>query len=516
MQEAPKTPRPSSAPHATASSSIRLHPTHTPRPVTADRRSVATDGDDVGGIPSNSLRNRMKDDGGLSDSPGSWIDTLGAEGFRALTMSASRSVGSHSDRYTDDHPLGPPDLMLPDPMKPLQPLIELCPEPSTPNNPNLSGQPSRPYSVGLEEDLPPLPDALLSHDTTRVNGSSSVATGVATGASTRPLSTSFLRRSIAASPRPFVNRLSSFFAGPWQSTDTTTIDITEAQLGASAEFHKWLLMELNKIENFYKRREIDATIRFAEMKEQLEILRLRWLTTHSRTNGDPNGLEFIDERLEDNVVDKQSSTWSTTGTENLSKHAPDLSTHRRIGWNTSIVAMGPSITHKMDTQRDYECRKPVNDPTHRLAKSRLKRAFIEYYRRLELLKSYVCVNRDAFCKITKKFDKVSGLRTSPRFLNEHINKSYFAGSENRLDELINETEILFARFFMKSNRKEAAMRLRTRENKSVYHASFLRSGFYLGSSLVIGAYGLWQAMGKLNSDNPAMSLKTCYLLQLWD
>jgi hypothetical protein len=117
--------------------------------------------------------------------------------------------------------------------------------------------------------------------------------------------------------------------------------------------------------------------------------------------------------------------------------------------------------------------------------------------------------------MTKKFDKASGLRTSPRFLNEHINKSYFAGSENKLDDLINETEILFARFFMKSNRKEAAMRLRTRENKSAYHASFLRSGFYLGSSLVICAYGLWQAMRQLNSSAPDVRLKTGYLLQLW-
>jgi len=289
---------------------------------------------------------------------------------------------------------------------------------------------------------------------------------------------------------------------------------------------------LNKIENFYKRRESEAIVRFDEMKEQLAILRLRWLKAHPRTHGDPGGLEFIEERLEDNVVDKrmdkQSSAWSSTGTENSSKRTLDPSAHRRIGWKTSIVAltglkppqsssqevMGPAISHRMDSRRDYERREPINDPTHRLAKSRLKRAFIEYYRRLELLKSYVCVNKDAFCKMTKKFDKASGLRTSPRFLNEHINKSYFAGSENKLDDLINETEILFARFFMKSNRKEAAMRLRTRENKSAYHASFLRSGFYLGSSLVICAYGLWQAMRQLNSSAPDVRLKTGYLLQV--
>jgi hypothetical protein len=67
---------------------------------------------------------------------------------------------------------------------------------------------------------------------------------------------------------------------------------------------------------------------------------------------------------------------------------------------------------------------------------------------------------------------------------------------------------------MKSNRKEAAMRLRTRESKAVYHSSYLRSGFYLGSSTVILAYGLWQAMIKLEGPNLILAEKTNYLLQV--
>lgn len=365
-------------------------------------------------------------------------------------MSGSQPPSSHSYSYSDRHADDlPPDLMLPDPIQPLQPLVELGPEGTIPNNPQPLGQPSQPETTGLGEDLPPLPSALFSRDHTRARRSSNP----------RPLSTSFFRRSIMASPRPFVNRLSSFFAAPWQSTDAPTIDITEAQLGASAEFNKWLLIELNKIENFYKRRELQAIIRFDEMKEQLGILRLRWLKAHSRTEGDLSGLEFIAERLEDSAGGKQSSAWSTTATENSYKGTPDQSIQRRIGWKPSVAmaglkppqcssqeAMGSAITHRMNAPRDYQRRKPINNPTHRLAKSKLKRAFIEYYRRLELLKSYISVNRDAFCKITKKFDKASGLRTSPGFFNEHISKSYFAGSENKLDDLINETEVLFARY----------------------------------------------------------------------
>jgi hypothetical protein len=39
------------------------------------------------------------------------------------------------------------------------------------------------------------------------------------------------------------------------------------------------------------------------------------------------------------------------------------------------------------------------------------------------------------------------LRTSGKFMGEHINKSYFGGTDNKLDDLINDTEILFARYY---------------------------------------------------------------------
>lgn len=347
------------------------------------------------------------------------------------------------------------------------------------------------------------------------------------------------RRSILAlSPRPFVNRVSQFFV---QRTpgEEVVVDISDAQIRASAEFHQWLLQELYRIEEFYQKREDEAVQRFYEMKEQLDILRDRWFKHHYRIAYENDAGDVHEPLRQEN--DPPSAT--SSGHD----HSDTAAAHHRSTWRDTLAAIGrgkPDDTDIMslssahrdsDLRRDYERRHPTNDPGHKLAKSKLKYAYSEYYHRLELLKSFVQLNRNAFRKITKKFDKVSGLRTSGKFMNEHINKSYFGGSDNRLDDLINDTEILFARyvlsltlekekgliflsrFFVRSNRKEAASKLRTRENKSVYHSSLLRSGFYLGSSLVIGTSSVWEALQILNdpSTEPGFKVRTSYILQIW-
>lgn len=359
---------------------------------------------------------------------------------------------SREHRIAEEDPLGA--LMLPDPIQPLQALVEIAAEANIPTAPNAAPRAQRPDSITVAEDLPPYLAAIFGHGGTHPQTRNSRFSS-STAAPTMPVSTSFLRRSILGSPRPFTSRVSSFFGGRPQSEMPTNADLTEAMLKANTEFQKWLLIELTKIENFYKRKEGEAVIRFGHMKEQLELLRLSWLRTHSQFNSE--GLSSLDERPEDNTMDKQLFGGSASASENVSGSAPDVPIQRRVGWKSTIVAMtgikshdsvlGEAMSSSMlVAQRDYERRRPINNPNYRLAKSKLKRAFIEYYRRLELLKSYTRLNREAFGKITKKFDKALGLRTSSRFMNEHINTSYFGGAENKLDDLINETEMLFARY----------------------------------------------------------------------
>ncbi|KAG6546093.1 hypothetical protein Mapa_012499 [Marchantia paleacea] len=68
------------------------------------------------------------------------------------------------------------------------------------------------------------------------------------------------------------------------------------------------------------------------------------------------------------------------------------------------------------------------------AEKMLRTAFIEYYRGLNLLKSYSSLNMVAFAKILKKFDKVSGHRASAIYLKV-VETSYFNTSDKVTDNL---------------------------------------------------------------------------------
>lgn len=303
--------------------------------------------------------------------------------------------------------------------------------------------------------------------------------------------------------------------------------IEEVQAEAEKEFLRWLLGELKKCEDFYLLREIECVKRFDEMREQLDIMRDRWFKAK-------HNIPFEEDDVED-LAEESTPEGSGSEADNATFTAGDRSEghKKRVGWKSFADTMNGlmrsgTTTSQVDTgvmhapadeNRDYvrrtPARKPLNNPVHRVAKHKLKRAYIEYYHGLEMLKSYVTVNRECFRKITKKFDKASGLRTSHRFMTEYVDKSLFGSANNDLDELLNDTESLFARFFERGNRKEASARLRSRENKTLYYGSVWKSGFYLGASSIIGAYGVYQAVLKLkDGSDPARALRTSYLLQV--
>ncbi|KAF8542931.1 EXS family-domain-containing protein [Trichophaea hybrida] len=203
---------------------------------------------------------------------------------------------------------------------------------------------------------------------------------------------------------------------------------------------------------------------------------------------------------------------------------PDSSKGATIDTDNLYTFLTPEQEGYADYERSRKYRKPVNKPVDSAARKRLKHACSEYYRRLEALRSYIAVNREAFRKITKKFDKMSGLGMSTRFMNNQINKSYFGGMENKLDQLINGTELLVAKYFWENNRRRAAAKLRTRGNKSGYHSSFLRSGIYLGMSLIflydavflVGGHALFPILRVLcTSRNPIHSFCTNLFKQIY-
>lgn len=142
---------------------------------------------------------------------------------------------------------------------------------------------------------------------------------------------------------------------------------------------------------------------------------------------------------------------------------------------------------------DYVRKPEIQEHTYQSAKRKLKRAMQEYYRGLELLKSYALLNRTAFRKINKKYDKAISPAKQMAFYHERVNDAWFVRS-TLLDEHIARIEDLYARYFYSANRKVAASKLR-RKNRipDAFTRSVFRNGLFLGFGSVLGIEALVRA-----------------------
>lgn len=329
---------------------------------------------------------------------------------------------------------------------------------------------------------------------------------------------------------PFLQRVFSMRRASVVSQAQGGPTVDEVQAEAEKEFLKWLLKELKKCDNFYVAREVEARARFNEMREQLDIMRERWFREKHNILFEEDDVEDVDEHEESAAPDiydngsvdsagrKTGAAWKSfsEAMNGLTKPHPSTPQISAAQVKTEINTGYLIPEGSKDYQRRAPTRRPLNNPVHRVAKRKLKRAYIEYYHGLEMLKSYVTVNRECFRKITKKFDKASGLRTSHRFMTEYVDKSKFGSADNDLDDMLSETEILFARFFERGNRKEASARLRSKEHKTLYYSSVGKTGFFLGCSVVLGVFGLYNSIVEsLDQSNPERALRMSYLLQIW-
>ncbi|KAF8424746.1 SPX domain-containing protein [Tirmania nivea] len=311
---------------------------------------------------------------------------------------------------------------------------------------------------------------------------------------------------------------------------------------AIENFFRWLEAELRKIDTFYRMKEDEAARRLEELREQLHIMRDMRLAeaaakAHSSNSGGhkPNGGGNLQQH-------KTSHSWNPVAVArclfvpepspiNRGK-APTLSqvapaapqllpglgghpsagyTSNRDGARANGHERGASFRLMAPGQRDYAVhRKHINQITYHVAKRKLKEAMIEYYRGLELLKSYCHQNQEGLRKIIKKFDKATGLRTSKRFTTEKISKSYF-GSSDVLETFIHQTEDLFSRYFARGDKKNAIERLRTGERSRLFYGSTFRTGILLG----LGFFAIIQGIVVgLKKADPTPEDDNSYLLQV--
>lgn len=148
----------------------------------------------------------------------------------------------------------------------------------------------------------------------------------------------------------------------------------------------------------------------------------------------------------------------------------------------------PSSAHIRDFQRRKKHEKSPNIP-YFVARRMIKKAVYELYRSMELLKSYKLMNRIAFRKLIKKYDKT----TNDSILNSYmakIEESYFSKSDV-LDNVMTNVEELYTRYFENGNRKVSITKLRTNVAERTYYLSDYISGLFLGVSIPLIVYTMY-------------------------
>ena len=301
----------------------------------------------------------------------------------------------------------------------------------------------------------------------------------------------------------------------------------------NAEYFTFLDKELDKIESFYKMKEAQASERLQLLRQQLHEMRDRRLEEvraeqlarerskqdHERHASGQAGILADTRNGGHNRTVSAALRWMQpienaigVGPSRIGKVTKSL---QQYGSPSGPQAQYPPTPNRPDAWRDFS-RRPTHpdDVPYRAAKRKLKLALQEFYRGLELLKSFALLNRTAFRKINKKHDKAVKARPTGRYMSEKVNKAWFVQSEV-LEGQIVAVEDLYARYFERGNHKVAVGKLRSKSAKAGdFSGSIFRNGLLIAAGLVFGIQGIVYGAEHLGNPDLAVQTDASYLLQV--
>ncbi|TVY26898.1 SYG1-like protein [Lachnellula hyalina] len=303
-------------------------------------------------------------------------------------------------------------------------------------------------------------------------------------------------------------------------------------------FFKFMDKELDKVESFYKSKEDEAGQRLSTLREQLHEMRNRrieevMLAQQAKaTRKEDERALFNFSSSRSNVQSRDGDGSPPTSQDHLKAFLDPLD--RFIG-EAKAKAFGPhpgsnskalqnmmdspelraknqtEPSRTMDQNRDYIRRPHYSDEVpYRTAKRKLKLALQEFYRGMELLKSYALLNRTAFRKINK-----NQCASPLRFMSEKVNKAWFVNSDV-LDGYIHAVEDLYARYFERGNHKIATGKLRSSSGRPKDQSrSAFQNGILIGTGAVFSIQGVIYGRDLLRHQDPTVVIQTSYLLQIY-
>ncbi|PHH63384.1 hypothetical protein CDD81_5985 [Ophiocordyceps australis] len=339
---------------------------------------------------------------------------------------------------------------------------------------------------------------------------------------TRRPSAALTRRATALASSPlYLRRIFSHASATRRSREEERFDLVRQR---QRDFLDFMDSELDKVETFYKLKEGQAGQRLAVLREQLHEMRNR--RTREIAKAAANEPSHGPPASQSGASNADTQTTATGTTNDKTSLAMTLVQPLKarifpLGPNSKALrsmARTPCLppTSSGETRRDYSRRPPDHDISYRTAKRKLKVAMHEFYRGLELLKSYALLNRTAFRKLNKKYDKALHTRHPLRYMDEKVSRAWFVNSDV-LETYIKDVEDLYARYFEGGNHKVAAGKLRSiaRKAPADQSASAFINGFFLGTGVVFCAQGLVYAVHIVLNNSYQLGSEASYLLQLY-
>ncbi|EKD19509.1 EXS family protein [Drepanopeziza brunnea f. sp. 'multigermtubi' MB_m1] len=348
----------------------------------------------------------------------------------------------------------------------------------------------------------------------------------------------------SGSVRPFMRRVFSVGASPDHAEgQRLDEDIAMDQVRSrQQEFFKFMDKELEKVETFYRAKEDEAGERLKVLREQLHEMRNRRIdevaqAQHAKVVRRAEESKMFDFGTKSSGQSKKDDDYRPTSRDGLTAWLDPLEraygnakariTGPRPGTNSKALQnmnQSPEMRAKAqaerneqaDDGRDYIRRPHYSDAVpYRTAKRKLKLALQEHYRGMELLKSYALLNRTAFRKINKKYDKAVDAHPPLRFMSEKVNKAWFVNSDV-LDSHLHAVEDLYARYFERGNQKIATGKLRSStKGHADQSASAFRNGVLIGIGAVFSIQGIIHGSELLSDPDPVIRVQTSYLLQIY-
>ncbi|KAH8732056.1 EXS family-domain-containing protein [Phaeosphaeriaceae sp. PMI808] len=455
--------------------------------------------------------------------------TKGPE-FRRRTTSYGSIVGSPpTDEVSKDRARPPPSLKLPG--------AALDPDNSSPQAGPSTASERKLKKVTLPPTTVPKTDNAFEIGKTRSPGKRNASLPVRYKSVFSPKRVNSDAGPITqTTPRPSVRRIFSM------SNKTPPVSPGDVPLEAyrdldlrQAEFFNFLDMELEKIETFYKQKEEEATQRLIILHEQLHMMRDRrideiiqrqtakikdkskkYAAAHPAANGTTHSSS--DENSNDIKTNRRSMDSSWLNPIDAALEAINAGKYGKSTKEITQLATPAALKPKdyLEGRSDFVRRPDLPDVPYQSAKRKLKTALQEYYRGLELLKSYSLLNRTAFRKINKKYDKTVNARPSSRYMTEKVNQAWFVNSDV-VEGHIRTVEDLYARYFERGNHKIAVGKLRIKIARAGdYTDNTFRNGLLLAAGIILGVQGIVKADQIADLHNPStdtLSINTSYLLQ---